>query len=136
MMDSHALQRRYSGCGSVEYNYVCVCLYFRLLMFGFFSYLRAVMYHRRNKFNPLYNHLLVAGMSKNGDAFLGSVDDIGTSFCDDITATGFGAHLALPILRRCWKADMTEGEARGLLEDCMRVLFYRLMGVHMIVMLV
>jgi len=40
-------------------------------------------------------------------------------------ASGIGAHLALPLLRKAWKADLTEGEARKLLEDCMRVLFYR-----------
>ncbi len=93
------------------------------------------MYDRRNKFNPLYNSLLVAGINKGGDSFLGSVDHIGTSFCDDIIATGFGAHIAIPILRRCWKPDMTEGEARGIIEDCMRVLFYRSVGVHKIEML-
>ncbi len=93
------------------------------------------MYDRRNKFNPLYNSLLVAGINKGGDSFLGSVDHIGTSFCDDIIATGFGAHIAIPILRRCWKPDMTEGEARGIIEDCMRVLFYRSVGVHKIAML-
>jgi 20S proteasome subunit beta 7 len=40
-------------------------------------------------------------------------------------ATGFGSHLALPILRSRWRADLDEGEARALLEDCLRVLFYR-----------
>ena len=36
-----------------------------------------------------------------------------------------GAHLALPLLRKAWKADLTEAEARKVLEDCMRVCFYR-----------
>ncbi|KAG5182718.1 20S proteasome beta subunit [Tribonema minus] len=90
------------------------------------SYLRAVMYNRRNKMNPLWNYLLIAGVNpRTGGFFLGSVDHIGTAYEDDILATGFGAHLALPILRRRWRADMEEGEARALLEDCMRVLFYR-----------
>lgn len=90
------------------------------------SYLRAVMYNRRNKFNPLWNYLLIAGVSpRTGAPFLGSVDHIGTAFEDDIIATGFGSHLAMPILRRRWRADMEEGEARALLEDCLRVLFYR-----------
>ncbi len=40
-------------------------------------------------------------------------------------ATGLGAHLALPLLRKAWRADLGEGEARQLLTDCMRVLFYR-----------
>mmetsp|Transcript_5173 Transcript_5173/g.11439 ORF Transcript_5173/g.11439 Transcript_5173/m.11439 type:complete len:161 (+) Transcript_5173:209-691(+) len=89
-----------------------------------YHYLRAVMYQRRNKMNPLWNNLLIGGF-KDGEAFLGSVDMIGTAFTDDFLATGFGAHLALPILRKRWHPDMEEGEARELLEDCLRVLFYR-----------
>mmetsp|Transcript_24835 Transcript_24835/g.44158 ORF Transcript_24835/g.44158 Transcript_24835/m.44158 type:complete len:250 (-) Transcript_24835:115-864(-) len=89
-----------------------------------YHYLRAVMYQRRNKMNPLWNNLLIGGF-KDGEAFLGTVDMIGTAFTDEFVATGFGAHLALPILRKRWHADMEEGEARELLEDCLRVLFYR-----------
>lgn len=92
------------------------------------SYLRAVMYNRRNKMNPLWNDLLVAGFdkkSKDGKPFLGFVDKIGTAYEDDCVATGFGSYLALPILREKYRPDLEEGEARALLEDCMRVLFYR-----------
>lgn len=53
------------------------------------------------------------------------VDLRGTAYTDDVVATGFGAHLALPVMRNKWRADMEEGEARALLEDCLRVLFYR-----------
>jgi 20S proteasome subunit beta 7 len=85
------------------------------------NYLRAVLYQRRNKMNPLWNDLIVAGKD-----FLGYVDKIGTSYTSDsMICTGFGSHLALPILRSKWRPNMTEGEARALLEDCMRVLFYR-----------
>jgi len=89
-----------------------------------FHYLRAVMYQRRNKMNPLWNHVLVAGF-KEGKSFLGSVDLIGTAFEDDFLATGFGSYLAIPILRKKWRPDLDEGEARALLEECLRVLFYR-----------
>mmetsp|Transcript_2967 Transcript_2967/g.4256 ORF Transcript_2967/g.4256 Transcript_2967/m.4256 type:complete len:261 (-) Transcript_2967:83-865(-) len=90
------------------------------------SYLRAVMYQRRNKMNPLWNDILVAGYDKDEEkAFLGTVDKIGTAFEDDVLATGFGSYLCLPILREKWRADLEEGEARALLEDCLRVLFYR-----------
>lgn len=41
-----------------------------------FNYLRAVMYQRRNKGNPLWNQLLIAGY-KNDSPFLGYVDLIG-----------------------------------------------------------
>ncbi|EKU21537.1 20S proteasome subunit beta 7, partial [Nannochloropsis gaditana CCMP526] len=89
-----------------------------------FNYLRAIFYSKRNKFNPLWNEVLVGGF-KDGKAFLGHLDMIGTAFSDEVMATGFGSYLALPIMRKRWHANMTEGEARALLEDCMRVLFYR-----------
>ena len=40
-------------------------------------------------------------------------------------ASGFGAYLAIPLIREKWSPDLEEGEARALLEDCLRVLFYR-----------
>lgn len=89
-----------------------------------YSYLRAVMYQRRNKFNPLWNNVVVGGV-QNGRPFLGTIDNIGTAFEDNLIATGFGTHLALPILRKRWAPDMEEAEARALLEDCLRVCFYR-----------
>jgi 20S proteasome subunit beta 7 len=90
----------------------------------YFNYLRAVMYQRRNKFNPLWNHILVAGV-EGDQKFLGFVDLIGTAYEESYVATGFGAYIAMPIIRSRWHEDMDEGEARGLLEDCLRVLFYR-----------
>jgi len=88
------------------------------------TYLQRVMYQRRNKQNPLWNSLVVAGFH-NGEAYLGTVDNIATSYTDDHIATGYGEHLARPLMRSRWHADMSEGDARALLEDCMRVLYYR-----------
>jgi 20S proteasome subunit beta 7 len=88
------------------------------------NYLRAVMYQRRNKGNPLWNQLLVAGFRDN-TPFLGYVDLIGTAYEENYIATGFGAYLAIPLIRERWTPDMEEGEARALLEDCLRVMFYR-----------
>ncbi|KAL3760069.1 hypothetical protein ACHAWU_006617 [Discostella pseudostelligera] len=95
------------------------------------SYLRAVMYQRRNKMNPLWNDVIVAGFQQNPDGstsdtpFLGTVDKIGTAYEDDMLATGFGGYIALPLMREKYRPDMEEGEARALLEDCLRILFYR-----------
>jgi 20S proteasome subunit beta 7 len=89
-----------------------------------FNYLRAVMYQKRNKGNPLWNQLIVGGF-QNKKAFLGYVDLIGTAYEENFIATGFGAYLGLPIMRDRWRADMEEGEARALLEDCLRVMYYR-----------
>ena len=87
------------------------------------NYLRAVMYQRRNKFNPLWNQILVAGFK---DApYLGYVDLIGTAYEENFIATGFGAYIAIPLIREKWYPEMDEGEARALVEDCLRVLWYR-----------
>lgn len=90
----------------------------------FFNYLRTMMYQRRNKGNPLWNQILVAGCQDN-KPFLGYVDLIGTAYEENFIATGYGAYLAIPLIREKWHAEMDEGEARALLEDCLRVLYYR-----------
>ena len=68
--------------------------------------------------------MLVAGF-RDEKPFLGYVDLIGTAYEENYIATGFGAYLAIPIIRDRWVPDMEEGEARALLEDCLRVMFYR-----------
>jgi 20S proteasome subunit beta 7 len=90
------------------------------------NYLRFVMYQKRNKFNPYWNDILVAGFDpQSKEPFLGSIDKIGTTVKDNVLATGFGSYLAIPLLREKWRPGLTEGEARGILEDCLKVLFYR-----------
>lgn len=90
------------------------------------NYLRVIMYHRRNKMNPLWNSVVVCGKDgTSGEFFLGVVDRLGTTVEDNIMATGFGSYMGIPLLREKWRPDMEEGEARALLEDCMKVLFYR-----------
>eukprot|EP01006_Ploeotia_vitrea_P017868 TRINITY_DN49104_c0_g1_i3.p1 TRINITY_DN49104_c0_g1~~TRINITY_DN49104_c0_g1_i3.p1 ORF type:complete len:207 (+),score=111.30 TRINITY_DN49104_c0_g1_i3:217-837(+) len=91
------------------------------------SYLARVLYNRRSRVNPLWNELVVAGVEPgpNGQAFLGTVDLYGSNYEEDIIATGYGQYIAMPLLRREWRADMTKQEARTLLEKCMTVLFYR-----------
>ena len=65
------------------------------------NYLRAVMYHRRSKFNPFWNDVVVAGWDKDVP-FLGVVDKIGTTLQENLVATGFGSYLAMPLLRERW----------------------------------
>lgn len=38
---------------------------------------------------------------------------------------GFGNHLARPIMREKHRPDMSEAEARSLLEECLAVCYYR-----------
>ncbi|ORY94071.1 nucleophile aminohydrolase [Syncephalastrum racemosum] len=92
-----------------------------------YEYLWRVMYTRRSKFNPLWNALIVGGLHK-GEKFLGYVDLRGTTYQSATIATGFGAHLAQPLLRKRVEGredDITEQEAIEIINDCMRVLFYR-----------
>jgi len=56
------------------------------------QYLGRVMYNRRNKFDPLWNELVVAGF-RDGKPFLGCVDLIGTMYEDNVIATSFGYSL-------------------------------------------
>ncbi|KAI9593849.1 nucleophile aminohydrolase [Syncephalis fuscata] len=94
-----------------------------------FEYLRNVMYHRRNKFDPLWNRFVLAG-HHNDASFLGYVDLQGTTYKSDTIATGFGGHLAQPLLRKAVESrggpqNVTEEEAIQIIHDCMRVLYYR-----------
>lgn len=89
------------------------------------SYLSRLLYDRRSRFNPLWNSLVVGGLQRDGSSFLGVVDMLGASYEENYLATGFGAYMALPMMRARWVPDMEEAEARTLLEDCMRVLVYR-----------
>jgi len=87
-------------------------------------WLTRILYQRRSKMDPLWNSIVIAGC-RDGKTYLGTSDLYGSMYTEDFIATGFGAHMALPLIRKAWRADMTEAEARKLLEDCMRVLFYR-----------
>ena len=67
-------------------------------------------------------------------SFLGYVDLLGTTYSAPTLATGFGAHIAQPLLREAFEAKagthgkgplMSADEAEKLLDTCMKVLFYR-----------
>jgi 20S proteasome subunit beta 7 len=94
------------------------------------TYLAKVMYNRRSKFDPLWNHLLIAGMDGESKPFLASADLLGTTFSSPSLATGFGAHLAQPILRTILPDEasvekVTKEQAVDKIKECMKVLFYR-----------
>ncbi|KAG6837573.1 hypothetical protein H0H93_006987 [Arthromyces matolae] len=91
------------------------------------SYLSRIMYSRRSKMNPLWNAILVGGI-KDNKSFLSFVDLLGTTYSASTLATGYGAHIAQPLLRKAVEGRediLTEEEAAKILEDSMRVLFYR-----------
>jgi len=60
--------------------------------------------------------------------FLGCVDLRGTTWQSTTIATGYGGYIAQPLLRKAVEGredTLTEQEAIKILDDCMRVLFYR-----------
>lgn len=113
------------------------------------TYLSKLMYKRRSRMNPLWNQILVAGLdsssppppspeqsapsehSAKAKPFLASVDLLGTTFSSPTLATGFGAHLAQPLLRQFCADDeadvsrVTREQAVAAVKECMKVLFYR-----------
>jgi len=58
------------------------------------------------------------------------VDLLGTTFSAPTLATGYGAHLAQPLLRKLCEdeakvKDVSEEAAVKAIQECMKVLFYR-----------
>ena len=94
------------------------------------TYLSKVMYKRRSDINPLWNQILVAGLDGDEGPFLASVDLLGTTFSSPTLATGFGAHLGQPLLRKlaASEEDVKNVDRQTAIEavkECMKVLFYR-----------
>ena len=94
------------------------------------TYLQKVLYKRRTDMNPLWNVILIAGLDGADAPYLASVDLLGTTFSSPTLATGFGAHLAQPILRKRVPdeeaaKETSREEAVELVKECMKVLFYR-----------
>lgn len=94
------------------------------------EYLSKVLYNRRSKMNPLWNALIVGGFNDDGTPFLRYIDLLGVTYGSSTLATGFGSHLAIPLLRQLIPSDpdyekVSEEQAREAIMNCMRVLFYR-----------
>jgi len=91
-----------------------------------YCWLTRILYNRRSKMDPLWNNFVVAGL-QDGVPFLATVDKQGTAYSDRVICTGYGAHIATPLLRDALdkKPTLTQAEAREIVEKCMEVLFYR-----------
>ncbi|EDQ85595.1 uncharacterized protein MONBRDRAFT_11719 [Monosiga brevicollis MX1] len=92
-----------------------------------FSFLTRVLYNRRSRMNPLWNSFVVAGV-QDGEPFLGTTDKVGVAFTEDTIATGYGAYIALPLLRNALESNdgpLTRDQAVAEIEKCCKVLFYR-----------
>ncbi|AMD19607.1 HCL544Cp [Eremothecium sinecaudum] len=94
-----------------------------------FEYLASLMYQRRSKMNPLWNAIIVTGV-ENDKPFMRYVDLRGVRYSSPSLATGFGAHLAIPLLRKIADAEkdvenIDMETARDTIIECMKVLYYR-----------
>ncbi|CRL03273.1 CLUMA_CG016320, isoform A [Clunio marinus] len=90
-----------------------------------YTWLTRVLYNRRSRFNPLWLDMVVGGMQYD-EPFLGHINFRGRAYTSDVISTGFGTHLALPILReRSEKGTMSEADAQEVVKKSMEVLFYR-----------
>lgn len=102
----------------------------RLSAANLHRYLAKLLYRRRSKFDPLWNHLLVAGFDDAGKPFLAAADLLGSTYSSPSLATGYGAMLAQPIMRRYVPDEesvqkLSRQEAIDIVKECMKVLFYR-----------
>ncbi|KAF4510607.1 hypothetical protein G6O67_002483 [Ophiocordyceps sinensis] len=102
----------------------------RLSAANLHRYLSKLLYRRRSDFDPLWNHLLVAGLDDAGEPFLAAADLLGSTYSAPSLATGFGAMLAQPMMRRHAPDEdaarkLSRQEAVDIVKECMKVLFYR-----------
>lgn len=92
----------------------------------YFNFLSRLNYQRRMKMDPLWNGSIIGGVRQDsGEAFLGMVDLYGTKIESNFLLTGLAVHYCQVLMQNSWRADMTLEEGRKLIEDCMRVMFYR-----------
>ena len=83
-------------------------------------------YRRRMKMDPLWCSTIMAGCRKSdGELFLGMTDLYGTKVEANFLLTGLSSHYCQVLMQNAWREDLTEAEAKQVLEDCMRVMFYR-----------
>ncbi len=76
--------------------------------------------------NPLWNGTIIGGVRKDtGESFLGTVDYFGTKVESNFLLTVFALYYCQVLMQNAWKPDLTEDEAKKVIEDGMRVLFYR-----------
>ena len=92
----------------------------------YFNWVARNNYQRRLKMDPLWCMTIIAGLDKStGEFFLGQVDLYGTRIEHKYLHTGIAAHYCQVLMENGQRNDMTEEEARKLMTDCARILFYR-----------
>ena len=94
-----------------------------------FNFMHRTVYHQRSEFEPYMNKFVLVGVDpKTKESFIGVCDSIGTRWTDECAAAGMAAYNALPMVRRAQEVKnglLTRAEAMEVLENCLRVIFYR-----------
>ena len=76
--------------------------------------------------DPLWCTTIVGGLNKaTGELFLGQCDMYGTKVEANYLLTGLASHYCQVLMQNAWREDLTEADARNIIEECMRVMFYR-----------
>ena len=97
----------------------------------YFNWIGNYNYARRCKMDPNLCSTMVGGFNKvTGEPFLGYVDAVGTKIISSQPAEvlGLGRHYCGRLLEEANANDpgnLTEAQAREVVEKCMRVMFYR-----------
>lgn len=76
----------------------------------------------------LYSLAVVNSRYLSSIRFLAYVDLLGVTYTSSTIATGYGAYIAQPLLRKAVEGredELTEEQAREIIEQSLRVLFYR-----------
>lgn len=92
-----------------------------------YTYLSCELYRRRCDFSPLMLDLVIGGMQDDETPFLGHISKLGRAYEDDFIATGLGAYMAIPLLRKYENSvkNLNDVQAKELVHKCMEVLYYR-----------
>ncbi|RLG54298.1 MAG: proteasome subunit beta, partial [Thermoproteota archaeon] len=94
-----------------------------LSVYGSAKLLSTLMYSRR--LVPFLTELIVAGVDEGGVPKLYSLDAVGSVLEDKYAAIGTGTELALAVLEKGFRENMSREEAIRLAEDAMRVAIAR-----------
>lgn len=91
------------------------------------SWITRVLYSRRTTMKPLYVDMVVGGIEKTRQPFLSGIDMRGCAYQNYAVATGMARHLALPLIheQKPREREFDFSEACKLIQDCMRILYYR-----------
>ena len=92
----------------------------------YFNWVARMQYNKRMKSDPIWVTSVIGGINpRTKEVFLGSSDFHGLALEQDYVITGLGNAYCQVLFANRWRADMSREEAVTLIEDCMRVMFFR-----------